>query len=120
MRLGPMNDAEEQAKEEKKSALSIFFAEVSQSSMIVPILAIIMGLLLGGLIIALSSEEVYSVWSESPLQAISNGFKAAGESYTTLLTGAFGSPSKMIEAIQGGDDLAIRRAFNPVFESLTR
>ncbi|MFV2044962.1 MAG: ABC transporter permease [Anaerolineales bacterium] len=115
-----MNDAEEKAKEEKKSAISIFFEEVSQSSLIVPILAIIMGLLLGGLIVALSTEEVYTVWSESPLQAISNGFKAAGESYTTLLTGAFGSPTKIIEAIQSGDDLAIRRAFNPVFESLTR
>ncbi len=120
MRLGPMKDAEEKAKKEKKSAISIFFEEVSQSSLIVPILAIITGLLLGGLIIALSTEEVYTVWSESPIQAISNGFKAAGEAYTTLLTGAFGSPTKIIDAIQSGDDLAIRRAFNPVFESLTR
>ncbi len=110
-----MIDAEENAKKEKKSPISIFFEEVSQSSLIVPILAIIMGLLIGGLIIALSSEEVYSVWSESPLQAISNGFQAAWEAYTTLFTGAFGSPSKMIEAIQSGDGLAIRRAFNPIF-----
>lgn len=115
-----MNDAEEITKVEKKSAISIFFEEVSQSSLIVPILAIIMGLLIGGIIVALSSEEVYTTWSESPLQAISNGFKAAGESYTTLLTGSFGDPSKIVAAIQGGDDLEIRRAFNPIFESLTR
>ena len=115
-----MIDTEEKAKKEKKSPISIFFEEVSQSSLIIPILAIISGLLLGGVLVALSTEEVYSVWSESPLQAIANGFKAAGESYTTLLTGAFGSPSKIIAAIQSGDDLEVRRAFNPVFESLVR
>jgi simple sugar transport system permease protein len=115
-----MNDAEEKAQKEKKSPISIFFEEVSQSSLIVPILAIVSGLLLGGLIIALSTEEVYTVWSESPLQAISNGFKAATEAYTALFTGAFGSPTKIFDAIQSGDGLAIRRAFNPVFESLTR
>jgi simple sugar transport system permease protein len=115
-----MNDAEEKAQKEKKSPISIFFEEVSQSSLIVPILAIVSGLLLGGLIIALSTEEVYTVWSESPLQAISNGFKAATEAYTALFTGAFGSPTKIFDAIQSGDGLAIRRAFNPDFESLTR
>jgi len=115
-----MIDAEEKSKKEKKSAISIFFEEVRQSSLIVPIMAIISGLLLGGLLVALSSEEVYTTWSESPLQAISNGFKAAGEAYTTLFTGSFGSPTKIIDAIQSGDDLAIRRAFNPVFESLVK
>lgn len=115
-----MTDAEETPKVEKQSAIGIFFEEIRQSSLIVPILAIIIGLLLGGVIVALSSEEVYTTWSDSPLQAISNGFKAAGESYTTLLTGSFGSPSKIIEAIQSGDDLEIRRAFNPIFESLVK
>jgi len=57
---------------------------------------------------------------KSPLQAISNGFKAAWESYVTLFSGSFGSPSKMIAAIQDGDALEIRRAFNPVFESLVK
>ena len=115
-----MIDKEENAKKEKQSSISIFFEEVRQSSLIVPILAIISGLLIGGLIVALSTEEVYTVWSESPVQAISNGFKAAWEAYTTLFTGSFGTPSKIIAAIQSGDGLAIRRAFNPVFESLVK
>jgi simple sugar transport system permease protein len=115
-----MNDAEEKVKQEKKSAIGIFFEEVRRSSLIVPFLAIIMGLLLGGLLIALSTEEVYTMWSESPLQAISNGFKAAWEAYTTLLTGAFGSPSKIMAALESGDGLEIRRAFNPIFESLVK
>jgi simple sugar transport system permease protein len=115
-----MNDVEEKVKQEKKSAIGIFFEEVRRSSLIVPFLAIIMGLLLGGLLIALSTEEVYTMWSESPLQAISNGFKAAWEAYTTLLTGAFGSPSKIMAALESGDGLEIRRAFNPIFESLVK
>jgi simple sugar transport system permease protein len=115
-----MTDAKGRAKTAGKSAIGVFFEEVSGSSLTIPVLAIISGLLLGGVIVALSSETVYSVWSESPLQAIANGFKAAWESYVTLLTGAFGSPSRMIAAIQGGDALEIRRAFNPVFESLVK
>lgn len=115
-----MTDAEKQGKSEKKSALNIFFEEVSQSSLIVPIMAIITGLLLGGVIVALSTEEVYLMWSDSPLQAIANGFKAAWESYVALFSGSFGSPAKIIAAIQGGDGLEIRRAFNPIFESLVK
>lgn len=123
-----MKDAEKKPKEEVKSKpkkdtrskVGIFFEEVSKSSLIVPILAIICGLLLGGLMVALSTEDVYMTWSESPLQAIGNGFKAAWESYVTLFTGSFGSPSKIIEAIQLGDPLEIRRAINPFFESLVK
>ncbi|OGO09386.1 MAG: hypothetical protein A2Z66_01470 [Chloroflexi bacterium RBG_13_66_10] len=98
----------------------MFFEEVSRSSLVIPILAIFSGLLLGGVIVALSTEDVYTVWSVSPVQAISNGLKAAWESYVTLLTGSLGSPSRIIAAIQGGDALEIRRAFNPVFESLVK
>jgi simple sugar transport system permease protein len=115
-----MADAENKTKKAKKSAISIFFEEVSRSSLVIPILAIFSGLLLGGVIVALSTEDVYTVWSVSPVQAISNGLKAAWESYVTLLTGSLGSPSRIIAAIQGGDALEIRRAFNPVFESLVK
>jgi len=115
-----MKDAGKKTKMARKPAISIFLEEVSRSSLIVPILAIMSGLVLGGVLVALSTEEVYREWSESPVQAISNGFDAAWESYVTLLTGAIGSPSRIIAAIQSGDDLEIRRAFNPGFESLVR
>jgi ABC-type uncharacterized transport system permease subunit len=123
-----MKDAEKKAKKEAKekpkkdtrSKVGIFFEEVSKSSLIVPILAIFCGLLLGGLMVALATEDVYMTWSESPLQAIGNGFKAAWESYVTLFTGALGSPSRIIDAIQLGDPLEIRRAINPFFESLVK
>jgi simple sugar transport system permease protein len=104
----------------RKSAVGVFFEEVGRSSLLVPVLAIFSGLLLGGVLVALSTENVYTMWAQSPQQAITNAFRAAGESYVTLLTGAFGSPSRMIAAIQGGDGLEIRRAFNPIFESLVK
>ena len=115
-----MSDAKTEAKDAKPSAVGIFFDELRRSSLLIPVLAIVSGLLLGGLIVAVTSESFYEVWSTSPLQAIGNGFKAAWESYVTLFAGAFGKPSRIIAAIQGGDALEIRRAFNPFFESLVK
>ena len=113
-------EAKQRPKKDAKSVVGIFFEEVSQSSLIVPFLAIVCGLLLGGVLVAVATENVYTVWSEAPLQAIANGFKAAWESYVTLFTGALGSPSNIIAAIQSGDALEIRRAINPIFESLVK
>jgi simple sugar transport system permease protein len=39
-------------------------------------------------------------------------------SYTALFTGSIGDPARIIAAFQSGDNLAIRRAFNPFLESL--
>jgi ABC-type uncharacterized transport system permease subunit len=115
-----MTDANPEAKQLRPSAVGIFFDEIRRSSLLIPILAILSGLLMGGLIVAVTSESFYTVWSQSPLQAIGNGLKAAWESYVTLFSGAFGTPSKIIAAIQGGDALEIRRAINPFFESLVK
>jgi len=115
-----MTDANTETKEVRPSAVGIFFDEIRRSSLLIPILAVVSGLLMGGLIVAVTSESFYTVWSQSPLQAIGNGLKAAWESYVTLFSGAFGTPSKIIAAIQGGDALEIRRAINPFFESLVK
>ncbi len=115
-----MTDAESKPKNTKKSAVSIFFEELSRSSLIVPVLAIFSGLLIGGVIVALSTENVYTLWSVSPLQAIGNGLKAAWESYVTLFEGAFGTPNTIIAALQSGDAEQIRWAFNPLSESLVK
>ncbi|KAA3648486.1 MAG: ABC transporter permease [Chloroflexi bacterium] len=86
----------------------------------IPILAIITGLLLGGLIVALTTEEVYTTFAQSPVQAILTGLNAAWKSYVALFTGAIGDPARMIAAIQAGEGEEIRRAFNPFFESLVQ
>ena len=64
----PKKEANEKPKVEAKSKVGIFFEEVSQSSLIIPILAILCGLLVGGVLVAVATEDVYLTWSESPLQ----------------------------------------------------
>ncbi len=106
--------------EKKKDAFSIFLDEVSRAPITIPILAIITGLIIGGLIVAVTTEDVYTAWSHSPIEAIQVGFRAAWSSYSALFTGAIGNPARIADALKSGDALEIRRAFNPIFESLTK
>ncbi len=117
----------EEEKNEKPSpksggnkTLRIFFEEVGRTNLLIPVLAIFSGLLLGGLIVALTSVEAYQAWSQSPLQAIGIAIGAALKSYAALFTGAIGNPERIVSALNSGDALAIRRAFNPILESLTK
>lgn len=103
-----------------KSAFGIFMQELTRGSLIVPVLAIITGLLLGGLIVALTTEEVYTAWSRSPLEAIGVGANAALRSYSALFNGAIGNPERIADALSSGDAALIRGAFNPFLESLTK
>jgi len=112
--------SEETAKETKQNAFQVFWEEFSKSSLTLTILAIFTGLLLGGFLVALTTEEVYTTFRTSPLQAIQTGVQAAWNTYVALFTGSLGSPAKIVAALQSGDVVAIRRAFNPFFESLVQ
>ena len=100
----------------KKDAGKTFLEEFSKSSTLVTILAIVSGLILGGLLVALTTEEVYA--STSFGEGLKVALNAIWKTYEALFTGAIGTPSKIVEALQSGDAEAIRRAFNPFFESL--
>lgn len=104
----------------KKNAGKIFLEEVSKSPLTVTILAIVTGLLLGGLLVAITTEEVYAAFGESPWEAIKIGINAAWRTYQALFFGSVGEPAKIIEAIQAGNAEEIRRAVNPFFESLVQ
>ncbi|HKY83716.1 MAG TPA: ABC transporter permease [Anaerolineales bacterium] len=84
----------------------------------VPVLAVFSGLLLGGVLIALTSPEVHAAFQVSVLQGIGTAFAVVFRAYAALFAGAFGDPLKMAAALQSGDPLAIRRAFNPILESM--
>ncbi len=114
------SSGQEQPQKEKKNAFQIFIEETIDVSLLVPILAVVTGLLLGGLIVAVTTEQVYSTFSQSPLRAIQVGLQAAWDSYVALFNGSIGNPARIINALQSGDELAIRRAFNPFLGSLTR
>jgi ABC-type uncharacterized transport system permease subunit len=87
-------------------------------AMLIPALAVISGLILGGVFIFFTTESVYSGWAQSPLIGVQNGLGAVLTSYAALFNGSFGNPSKILAALQSGEAEAIRRAFNPFLESL--
>ncbi len=106
---------------EKKNAAKVFYEELTSGSMVVPLLAIFTGLLLGGLIVMLTTEEMYLAFGQGQiLQGLGHGFGAMFTSFGALFKGAIGDPAKISAALQGGDALAIRRAFNPMLESLVQ
>jgi simple sugar transport system permease protein len=85
---------------------------------VVPLLAVLTGLIIGGIFIVLTTESVYAAFG----QGIGAGLLEAGrvvlESYGALFSGSLGNPGRMISALFGGDAVEIRRAFNPFLESL--
>jgi len=112
---------EKQTQNKKKqNAVGIFFEELSKSTGLVTFLAILTGIILSGLLVAVTTVEVYDAFSVSFWDGIKEIFKAAWATYSSLFIGAFGDPTKIITAFQGGDGLAIRRAINPFFESLVQ
>lgn len=119
------------SQEGKKNALAIFLEELLRGqpgqtswwrrvlqALSIPVLAIISGLILGAVIIILTTEQVYTAWGQSPLAGLQAAWQAVSSAYSALFTGSIGDPARIIAALQSGDELAIRRAFNPIFESL--
>lgn len=98
----------------------ISFWQGAFQSLKVPLLAVISGLILGGVFIFFTTEELYAGWAVSPLVAIGNGLEAVFSSYIALFNGSIGNPGRIISAFQSGEAEAIRRAFNPFLESLVK
>jgi len=108
----------DQDKKKKKDTTKIFFEELSKSPLTITFLAIISGLILGGLLVAVTSEDVYAAFGVSFWGGIKASADAAWTTYVALFHGSVGNPAKITAAFQSGDAEAIRRAFNPFFESL--
>ena len=89
------------------------------SSLLIPILAIFTGLVVGGIFIILTTESVYAAFQQSIGAGIAE--PACGTPLLPVLfTGSFGSPSRIIAAIQSGDGAQIRSAFNPILKAWWR
>jgi ABC-type uncharacterized transport system permease subunit len=108
----------DQEKIKKKDASKVFFEELSKSPLTITLLAIISGLILGGLLVAGTSEDVYAAFGVSFWEGVKASVNAAWTTYVALFHGSVGNPSKISAAFESGDAEAIRRAFNPFFESL--
>lgn len=115
------SDKREPASEqrpEEKFFIHVFWAEISNQPLLIPILAVLTGLIFGAVFIVLTTEEVYRAWDESPVRSLQAGWEAVRNAYTALFNSSIGNPARMIAAVQSGDALEIRRAFNPFLESL--
>lgn len=112
---------EENNTPNKKSTMTVFFEEVSSGSFKVPILAIVSGLFLGGLVVMFTTVEMYEAIGEGRFfEGLYLGLAAMFNSFAALFVGSIGDPFKIFAALQSGEALAIRRAFNPFFESLVQ
>ncbi len=87
-------------------------------TLLIPLLAVVTGLIIGAIFIIFTTESVYAAFGESIGAGLIASWDAVSIAYVSLFEGAVGSPARMISAVQGGDPLTIRRAFNPFLESL--
>jgi ABC-type uncharacterized transport system permease subunit len=87
-------------------------------SALIPFLSIFTGLLMGAIIIVLTTPEVYIAFRVSFLAGIKVAWETVAVAYGALFTGAFGVPSEIIAAFQSGDLQQIYIAIYPITESL--
>lgn len=87
-------------------------------TLLIPILAVITGLIIGALFIILTSVQVYTAFGKSIGDGLAASWKVVADAYSALFTGSIGSPSAILQALQSGSGLEIKKAFNPFLESL--
>ena len=95
------------------------------ASLMVPFLAIVTSLILGGIIIAVSSPPVLAAWRlffQQPLEALSLTWSVVRDAYVALFVGAFGSPAQIAQSIKEwratGETRPLLEAFRSFSESL--
>jgi simple sugar transport system permease protein len=110
----------EKPQENNKKSFAIFWDEFSKSSFLVILLAVFTGIVLGGVLVAITTTDVYDAFKISFFNGLGTALKTAWNTYVALFTGSVGDPEKISLAFSSGDPLAIRRAINPFFESLVQ
>ncbi|MCX6053778.1 MAG: ABC transporter permease [Chloroflexi bacterium] len=102
----------------KRSFISIFYEELSNSSLTIIILSIISGFIMGGILVILTSPEVYKAFGTSFVTGLAASWKIVANTYSSLFLGAFGDPVKISAAFKSGDQALIYKAITPFFDSL--
>lgn len=103
----------------------IFVRQGIKSTVLVPILAVFTALVIGAIIILVSSPDVIAAWRNvlvAPGEAFSITWTTIRDAYLALFQGAFGSPADVVAAIKSwsatGDSRPLRDALRPFSESL--
>jgi len=95
------------------------------NNIVMPVLAVFTGLVVGGVIIAISNEAAISAWGQffrNPVAALAASWAAIAQAYGALFVGALGRPSDVwagiLAWITTGDKPALYKAIYPFTESL--
>lgn len=103
----------------------MFLRRGAAQAALLPILAVLTALVIGAIIIAVSSPEVLAAWQRvfsDPLGAIATTFGTVFNAYLALFEGAFGSPVRIVSGIgsliQTGQSRPLLDALRPFTESL--
>jgi len=94
-------------------------------NLLLPVLAVLTGLVVGAIIVAVSSSETIAAWGNffrAPTAAIGATWKAVAIAYGALFKGALGNPADLLTAIRSfqasGDPAPLYKAIYPFTESL--
>lgn len=85
---------------------------------LVPFLAVLTALLLGGVVIILTDFDNLKNIGADPVGTLVAGVQGVLAAYGALLAGAFGDPSRIVTALQTGNSADIARAIRPLTETL--
>lgn len=106
----------EKTSGEKKSRKGNF--RLRLRGIVVPLLAILTALIIGGLIIVLTDDAVYEAFDEGLGTGLMEALTVIGKAYGSFYTGAFGDPVRIIRAFISGSPSQINRAIYPITETL--
>jgi ABC-type uncharacterized transport system permease subunit len=93
-------------------------ARLRLRGVVVPLLAIVTALIVGGLLIILTDETVYQAFSRGFGSGLRQAFVVITKAYGAFYVGAFGDPVRIVRALASGQSSAINRAIYPLTETL--
>lgn len=85
---------------------------------VVPFLAVLTALLFGGVVIILTDFENLKNFGSDPIGTLGGAVQGVIAAYGSMLSGAFGDPSRILTALQTGNETDIARALRPLTETL--
>ncbi|MBP7213411.1 MAG: ABC transporter permease [Anaerolineaceae bacterium] len=86
----------------------------------IPLLSIFTGLVIGAILIAATSSSVWAAFGQGFGKGLAEAWREIITAYKALFTGSLGDPARIINALSSGNAVEIRRAFNPILESLVQ
>jgi simple sugar transport system permease protein len=89
---------------------------------LIPVLAIVSALIIGGIMIAAFDPVVWEAFGEGLGAGLAAAWKSVAQAYKALFEGAFGSPARIMEGLriysETGDASELTKGIRPLTESL--